>query len=325
MTAPVATVVISTKDRCAELHRALTSCRRQSVPLEIIVLDDGSTDDTARMVRAEFPDVRLISEPVSRGYIARRNQGAREATTPFIFSIDDDAEYVAADTVAQTLTEFTHPRIAAVAMPFRNIRQSAAVYQQAPDERAVYVCESFIGTAHALRREVFLRVGGYRESHFHQGEEVDLAIRMLARGYVVRLGRAAPLWHYESPRRDFRRVDIQARRNDVLFAVANVPWPWLPVHLLGTTIRGLWFGLRTRRIRWSLEGCWLGWRDAWRLRSERRPVPPSIYRLSRRLRKKGPIALDIVAPLLPPLAENPVPLPLAPVTIKNHELALTQE
>lgn len=301
MKAPVATVVISTKDRCADLHRALTSCRRQNVPLEIIVLDDGSTDDTARMVRAEFPEVRLISEPVSRGYIVRRNQGAREATTPFVFSIDDDAEYVAADTVAQTLGEFTHPRIAAVAMPFCNIRQSPAVLQQAPDDRTIYVCEAFIGTAHALRREVFLRIGGYRESLFHQGEETDLALRLLASGYVVKLGRAAPLRHYESLRRDFRRVDIQARRNDILFAMARVPWPWLPVHLLGTTVRGLWFGVRSGRLRWTIEGCWRGWRDAWRLRGERWPVPPSIYRLSRRLRKRGPLPLEIVEPLLPTL------------------------
>lgn len=325
MTAPVATVVISTKNRSADLYRALNSCRRQNVPLEIIVLDDGSTDDTARMVRAEFPEVRLISEPVSRGYIVRRNQGAKEAKTPFIFSIDDDAEYVAADTIAQTLAEFTHPRIAVVAMPFCNIRQGPAVFQQAPDEREVYVCEAFIGTAHALRREVFLRLGGYRESFFHQGEETDLAIRLLACGYVVRLGRAAPLWHHESPRRDFRRVDIQARRNDVLFAIANVPWPWLPVHLLGTTVRGLWFGLRTGRIRWSIEGCWRGWRDAWRLGSERQPVPLSIYRLSRRLRKRGPMPLDVVAPLLPDMTDNLVSSFMAPVIIKESKYVLTQE
>lgn len=301
MTRPVATVVISTKNRCPDLRTALASCRSQGVPLEVIVLDDGSTDGTAEMVRRDFPEVRLVSEPVSRGYIVRRNQGADLATTPVIFSIDDDAAYVAPDTIAQTLAEFSDPRIAAVAMPFCNVRQGPAILQQAPNTERVYVCEAFIGTAHALRREAFLAVGGYRPALFHQGEEGDLAIRLLARGAVVRLGRAEPLHHFESPRRDFRRLDVQARRNDILFAMHNVPWPWLPVHLVGTTARGLWFGLRSGRLRWSLEGCWAGWRDAWRLRDHRQSVPPAIYRLSRRLRKRGPLPLDEVVPELPPL------------------------
>jgi glycosyltransferase involved in cell wall biosynthesis len=321
----VATVVISSKDRCGDLRGALASCRTQSVPLEVIVLDDGSKDGTAEMVRREFPEVRLVSEPVSRGYIVRRNQGAELATTPVIFSIDDDAAYVAPETIAQTLAEFSDPRIAAVAMPFCNVRQGPTILQQAPDAKRIYVCETFIGTAHALRREAFLAVGGYRPTLFHQGEEGDLAIRLLARGAVVRLGRAEPLHHFESPRRDYRRLDVQARRNDILFAMYNVPWPWLPVHLAGTTAKGLWFGLRSGRFRWSLEGCLAGWRDAWRLRHDRLPVPPAIYRLSRRLRKRGPVPLEEVVPHLPPLDGLTVATSPFRGTIKDCSSVLTRE
>ena len=304
MTAPQATVVMTTKNRKDDLRVALTSCQRQTVPLEVVVIDDGSTDDTSEMVRREFPQMRLVTCTESQGLIARRNQGAELATSPFVFSLDDDAEFVSPHTVEQTLAEFTDPRIAAVAMPFCNVRQGPEVLQRAPSTDTVYVCESYIGTAHALRRDVFLRLGGYRALLVHQNEEGDFTIRLLNAGYVVRVGLADPLHHYESPRRDFRGIDAHPRRNDVLFAMHNVPWPWLPVHLVGTTFRGLWFALRhgrSARLRWSLEGSLRGWRDAWRLRQGRQPVRPAIYRLSRHLRRHGPLPWDAVVPHLPPL------------------------
>jgi GT2 family glycosyltransferase len=107
----------------------------------------------------------------------------------------------------------------------RRQSRSDAFGQAAPDDTNAYVIESFIGTAHALRRSLFLQLGGYREELFHQGEESDLCIRLLAAGYVVRLGRGEPIHHFESPRRDFRRMDHYGPRNAILFAWQNVPFP----------------------------------------------------------------------------------------------------
>ena len=47
-----ATVLITTKNRCDELRNALRSVVSQSMPVEILVIDDGSSDDTPAMLRA---------------------------------------------------------------------------------------------------------------------------------------------------------------------------------------------------------------------------------------------------------------------------------
>ena len=82
-----ASVVITTKNRCEELRAAISSALRQSAQPEVLVIDDGSTDGTADMVRAEFPAVRLERSAESVGYIVQRNRAARLASGAIVFSL----------------------------------------------------------------------------------------------------------------------------------------------------------------------------------------------------------------------------------------------
>ena len=297
-----ATVVITTKNRRDELRTAVRSAVAQRAAPSVLVIDDGSTDGTSEMVRAEFPDVRVDRVERSLGLIVQRNRGAELASdADVIFSIDDDAAFATPDVVGQTLDEFEgQPRVGAVAIPFVNVNGENVLHQRAPGEAGVVVAGEFIGTAHAVRRDVFRRLGGYRASLFHQGEERDFCLRMLDAGWVVRLGRSEPIHHFESPRRDTRRMDLFGRRNDVLFAWHNVPWRALPTHLLGTTLNGLRAGLRTRRLGRMIYGLGKGYVAMPGEWSHRRPVSLAAYGLSRRLRR-GPLLLAEVEPLLVPV------------------------
>jgi GT2 family glycosyltransferase len=149
-----------------------------------------------------------------------------------------------------------------------------------------------------LRRDVFLKLGGYREELVHQGEERDYCIRLLDAGFCVRLGNAEPIFHYESSRRDFRRMDFFGRRNDILFAWHNVPLVRLPLHLVATTMNGLHTGLKTGRLLRMLHGIAAGYRDSISSYRVRNPVSSPIYFLNRRLKKRGPLSLESVEPLL---------------------------
>jgi GT2 family glycosyltransferase len=291
---PDATIVITTKNRKEELRGAIASALAQEAAVEVLVFDDGSTDGTSELVCSEFPLVRLVRQVNSHGYIPNRNRAATMACADIVFSLDDDAAFSTPLTVSQTLEAFDHPRVGAVAIPFVNVNQGQAVLQQAPSGDGVFATATYIGTAHAVRRDLFLSLGGYREHFIHQGEEMDFCLRMLARGYIVRLGSADPIHHFESPKRDFRRMDYYGRRNDILFAWHNIPMPDLAVHLPATTLNGLRCAARVGRYRMMLLGLLSGWWTALTWNKGRQPVPSEIARLFKSLKRGGPCALDAI-------------------------------
>jgi glycosyltransferase involved in cell wall biosynthesis len=295
-----ATVVITTKNRKDELRVALRSAIEQTAQPEVLVIDDGSTDGTGEMVRAEFPAARFNRSENSLGLVVQRNRAAQLARGGIIFSIDDDAAFSSSRIVEQTLAEFDDPRIGAVAIPYINVNNQKVLYQRAPSDEGIFCGVDYIGTAHAVRRDLFLRLGGYREYLFHQGEERDFCIRMLNAGYVVRLGRADPIHHFESPHRDLRRMDLFGRRNDVLSVWYNVPWPWFPMYLLGTTFLGVMRGIRLHRLRRMIRGLWNGYAAIFHEFGQRAPVSRKAFELSRKL-MKGPMALDEIEKMLPPI------------------------
>ena len=300
---PAASVVIPTRERRDILRENLLAIGRQTVPVEIVVVDDGSTDGTPEMMRSEFPQVRYLHlDGKPHGPAFARNRGSEMARAPILFPIDDDAVMVSPRTVEQTLAEFNHPRVGAVGVPYINVRISQEVHQRAPDDAQIWVGHTFTGAAHAMRREVFFAVCGYREHFFYMGEEGDLTLRMLAAGWVTRLGRADPIEHHESPQRVTARADFYGRRNDVVHAWHNVPMPSFPIHLAGTIFNGLRAAVtEAQNPGRMLLGTFTGCLDCLRYWNKRQPVPEKIYRLSRRLKKRGPLPLEEIEGMLPSL------------------------
>jgi len=282
-----ATIVIPSCNRIDELRALIQSCLNQTVRVEIIVVDDAENDEVERMTRVEFAEVRYYRLGKGKGPAFQRNRGIELATSDVIFPLDDDSLFISRHTVEQTLAEFDHPRIGAVGIPYININHTPQVLQSAPRDGAIHVTYGFVGAAHAVRRDVFLQVGGFREHFFYMGEESDLCLRMLSAGYVTRLGNADPIHHLESPRRNMKRASFSGRRNDVRFAWHNVPLPEFPLHLAGTTFNGFKAALTQGCFRSMLKGTAAGYADLFRRWNERNPVTRDTYRLHRELKKRS--------------------------------------
>ncbi|MEP7341838.1 MAG: glycosyltransferase [Acidobacteriota bacterium] len=294
-----ASIVIPTFNRAEELHELLQSALAQTVPVEIHVMDDGEGNVTKDLIRKKFSQVNYHKLGTLCGPAYQRNRGIELASCNIVFPVDDDSLFVSPNTIEQTLAEFNHPRIAAVGIPFINVRQDQIVRQRPPESARTYVASTFVGASHAIRRDVFLKAGGYREHFFYMGEEGDLCLRMMNAGYLTRLGNADPIHHLESPRRNLGRAGFTGRRNDVLFTWHNVPSPNLPAHLVGTTVNALKTAIGSGCFWQMMNGTASGYANIFKRWHQRRPVTQSIYQLHRMLKKCGPQLLEDVEPLLP--------------------------
>ncbi|WP_053226877.1 glycosyltransferase family 2 protein [Solirubrobacter soli] len=96
--APLVSVVAATHNRRERLQRMLDALAAQTVgtdTFEVIVVDDGSSDDTPALLAAGGPEalaLRTLRQPQSRGPAAARNRGWREARGTLIAFTDDDCE-----------------------------------------------------------------------------------------------------------------------------------------------------------------------------------------------------------------------------------------
>ena len=268
---PQATIVFTAHNRREMVLDAVALARRQSVPVEIIVCDDASGDGLAEAMAAAHPDIRFLRSETPRGPCYHRNRGLEAASCPIVFPLDDDSMLVSPRTIAQALEEFADPRVALVAMPFRNIHSSDAILQRREGEQR-QVSVDFAACAHGLRKDAVLQAGGFPEDYFYMGEEGDLAIRLISAGWRVVLGRSDPIDHLQPAFRRSYKPDFHGRRNTLLFYARHAPARALPLRLAGALFNNLRFGLRNDCLKAGILGSVSGLAAAWRTRALRAPV-----------------------------------------------------
>ncbi len=104
-------VIVPTYNRGHLLPRALNSIAAQTqTPLEVIVVDDGSTDDTIAILRREYPDV-VIFEETHRGVSAARNRGIQASRGDWIAFLDSDDEWLPEKLARQNAALVSTPTI----------------------------------------------------------------------------------------------------------------------------------------------------------------------------------------------------------------------
>lgn len=251
------TVGVCTRNRPDALARCLRSLRAiEDVAEAVIVVDDGSTPPAEPIVRAALGDdapkgLRILRNDVSRRPAAGRNRIAREASTPWILYLDDDAAVVDPEAIRRALRVLqADPQLAIVALAQGDAEGKPwpPHTQPAPVDYACYVA-AFTAYGALMRRDAMLAVGGFREAIGINGEEKELALRLLdAGGRIVYLPDAIVAHLADEAGRDRRRYLHQIVRNDVLGAVYTLPFPLWPAGALVRLKR--YFAMRSG---WSID------------------------------------------------------------------------
>jgi glycosyltransferase involved in cell wall biosynthesis len=192
--APEVTVVVPTRDRWPLLSsNALPSALRQSdVSLELVVVDDGSSDGTAeRLAALADPRMRVIRHESSRGVAAARNAGIRAARGAWVAFLDDDDLWAPHKLRAQ-LDEASEAgadvvyAAAVIVDEARNVL--AADIFPSPDELEPRLLRSNVipgGCSSVVARSALLReVGGFDERLTYT-EDWELWIRLVRAGRVA--------------------------------------------------------------------------------------------------------------------------------------------
>jgi len=293
--------LICTRNRRAEVCQAIESCLAQTYrPVEIIVLDDASTDDTALRVPELFPQVHLITSQNQEGIAALRNKGFREARGAVVVSIDDDAYFTDSGTLGRVMAVFAaDEKAAVVAMPYLESNRPPRCLMKTSRIEAPLEMRSFVSCAYAIRREVALSVGGYREFFFYRGEERDLSIRLLDAGYRILLAPVPPVMHLYHPVRAVEQMFTLGIRNNLLFDMLNIPQPYVFPRMLLDSVQLLFYRVSAGRMPSRIRDIMAGWRACLRYLAMRKPVRRQTYRLYRSLPRHG--AWPVTHSLPPPL------------------------
>ena len=208
MSNPTFSVIIPAYNAAATLWSTVESVACQSDrDMEIIIVDDGSTDETASVmlqIACKVARVRTVSQP-NGGVSSARNYGASLAKGEYLAFLDADDEW-AHDKLAQhRALHATYPRLGAsfaqvVFCPEKNGamvegRSVSNVLGGSLNVADVLIENAFCTTSNlVVSREAFDAAGGFDES-MRYAEDQELVARLLANG-VLMLGIDAPLVKY---------------------------------------------------------------------------------------------------------------------------------
>ena len=198
------TVVIPAYNAAATIRDCLGCLASQSYaePYEVIVVDDGSTDDTPGLVAREFPKVKLLRQANS-GPAAARNNGAKAAAGGLVFFTDSDCAPMR-DWLERMAEPFAaNPEVAGVKGVYRTRQRQLAArfvqieYEDKYDLMAGHEYIDFIDTYSAgFRKEIFNSMGGYDCSFpVACSEDAEFSFRLANKGYKMVFVPGAAVYH----------------------------------------------------------------------------------------------------------------------------------
>jgi GT2 family glycosyltransferase len=196
----------STLDQCLE-----SLCALDYPDYEVILVDDGSNDDT-RLIAARYPQVCAIHQE-NRGLGAARNAGLQAATGEIVAYTDSDC-MAHPDWLTHLAAQFDRCGAAAVGGP--NLAppagRVAACVAAAPGQpmhvlESDQVAEHIPGCNMAFRRAALLAINGFDAQFRAAGDDVDICWRLQAAGYWISFAPAAMVWHHrrQTPRAYLRQ------------------------------------------------------------------------------------------------------------------------
>jgi GT2 family glycosyltransferase len=219
------------------LEQCILSVKAASTNLsvEIIVVDNNSTDASCSLLQRKYPEVVLIKNTKNVGFSKANNQGVAKASGEYVLILNPDT-VVAEDTFTQIL-EFSKSKQNMGALGVKLIDGSGAYLPESKrgiptpmvafnklfgvsskrtgkyyathlTEDETGVVDILVGAFMFLKRSVYNEVNGFDEAYFMYGEDIDLSYKILNKGYQNYYFAEVQVIHYkgESTEKDVKHL-----------------------------------------------------------------------------------------------------------------------
>jgi GT2 family glycosyltransferase len=254
-TSPKLSIVFLNYNRIQETRYTLTQLshllEETRHEIEVIAIDNGSTDGTYEFLQTQTDWVRVVRLSTNTG-IAGYNEGFKQAKGDYLLVLDDDSHPVDEQTLNRLIQCLdTRPDVGIVACRIESLKGEAVFTWHLPKNDAPGPSMAFVGCGFAIRRDLFEQIGWYPEDFFLYQNEIEVAIQVMRGGYKIYYDPVCRVAHRQSPhgRSSWRQV-YYPTRNTIWLIRRYFPFP-SAAYLIASR---LFFGLI--RALQSLEFSW---------------------------------------------------------------------
>lgn len=166
MKTPEVSIVITNYNYGSYLSRCIRSCLSQKhVSVEVVVVDDCSTDDSLESIKIFQEDVKILRTPRNSGVAAAANLGIKNSRGQFVIRVDAD-DYVSSDMCyfMKTYLESNHDAFC-VSCDYQLVDDHENLIERKYAEHSPVSCGIM------YRRDLLVQAGGYNDAQRHREEE----------------------------------------------------------------------------------------------------------------------------------------------------------
>ncbi|MHC4622328.1 MAG: glycosyltransferase family 2 protein [Planctomycetota bacterium] len=233
--------LIITHNRRDDLRRAVDAILEQNYrPIEIIIVDNNSTDGTEHAVKAGYNEsfVKYVKLAENKGVAGARNVAIRKASGDIAITVDDDAVILGKDSIQKVVDKFkSDEKIGALAFKIINYDSRQILPREFPhrdktlDPDKEFETTYFIGAGHAVRKQVYDRAGLYMDS-FYGMEELDLSYRILDAAYRIIYFPQVQVLHKRTGKGRVANEWEHMIQNRIKMLYRNLPWRYAIVNAI---------------------------------------------------------------------------------------------
>lgn len=240
----VIVVSYNTRQLLDECLQSLYAADAPDGGFEVIVVDNASVDDSAAMVTAEYPQATLIVSDVNLGFSAANNRGTAVATGEYLLFLNSDT-VVGRDALTKPLAFMQeNPRVGALTVRlvypngerdpdnhrgfptpsnalfhftglsrlFPNSRRLNGYFRNFEDFSKIHAVPVIAGSYMMMPRSLDRRLGGWDETYFFYGEDIDYCYRIYGAGYEIIYYPLVEVLHYKGASSGLRKESADVAR-----------------------------------------------------------------------------------------------------------------